>query len=318
MTRFLQLLRASCFGVCLSGTGVAAEPVVIGVPAWPSAQVTAHILSATLQDELGVETELREQGTMTILGGIGSGKVHIHPEIWLPNLEASVDRLSAEPAKLVLGQHGVAASQNVCTTHQTRQETGLTSVSDLTNPDIAARFDTDGDGKGEIWIGAPTWSSTEIERIRARSYGYDQTMTLLEMPEQVAMAAVDAAAALGKPIVFYCYGPHHVFDLHDVVMLDEPAHDSDRWTIVKRADDPDWLTKSRADTAWDEGRFHIGFAASLGQDMPAVATFLNAVKLTASDATTMSYAVEVEGKPADQVAQEWIAANKSRLEEWTK
>ena len=52
-----------------------------------------------------------------------------------------------------------------------------------------------------MWIGAPTWSSTSIEKVRAKSYGYAKTMTLLEMPEDVAMAAVDSAVATEQPIV---------------------------------------------------------------------------------------------------------------------
>ena len=81
-------------------------------------------------------------------------------------------------------------------------------------------FDTDGDGKGEMWIGALGWSSTSIEKIRAKSYGYEKTMTLLQMPEDMAMAAVDAAVATEQPIVFYCYSPHHMFKLHDIVAID--------------------------------------------------------------------------------------------------
>ncbi|WP_428670395.1 glycine betaine ABC transporter substrate-binding protein, partial [Roseibium sp.] len=167
-------------------------------------------------------------------------------------------------------------------------------------------------------VPAPTWSSTEIEKIRAHSYGYDQTMSLLEMPEDVAMAAVDAAASIGRPIVFYCYGPHHVFELHDIVKLEEPPYDPARWTIVKRADDADWLEKSQADTAWDASHFHIAYAASLETELPKVASFLSAITLQPSDVTSMSYAVEVDGKPVEVVAREWIAGNTERIAEWMK
>lgn len=50
-------------------------------------------------------------------------------------------------------------------------------------------------------------------------------MTLLQMPEDMAMAAVDAAAATGQPIAFYCYSPHPMFKLHVIVHLTEPKHD---------------------------------------------------------------------------------------------
>jgi glycine betaine/proline transport system substrate-binding protein len=277
-----------------------AKNLVIGMPAWPSAQVTAHIIADTVETKLGVETELRERGTMTILGDIGSGTVDVHPEIWLPNLAGAIERLGAREGKLRVSPNGVAASQNICVTGATAEITGIASVTELADPDMAAKFDSDGDGTGEIWIGAPTWSSTEIEKVRAKSYGYDKTMALLEMPEDVAMAAVDVAASLQKPIVFYCYAPHHVFELHEIVVLDEPAHDPATWTLVKRADDPNWLDKSQAGTAWDLSHFHIGYAASVTTDMPEVAAFLGNITLTPEDAAAMSYAVEVEGKAPER------------------
>ena len=314
---FAFALAAAAFSVDAHSHCAKAASVSIGVPAWPSAEVTANIISQTLHDRLGVETELSERGTMTILSGIGKGDLQIHPEVWLPNLASMVGKLTKEGV-LRLAPHGVAATQAICTTRETLEKTGLKSVTDLTKPEIAAQFDSDGDGKGEMWIGAPSWSSTEIEKIRAHSYGYDKTMMLLEAPEEVAMAAVDAATSVGRPIVFYCYRPHHVFELHDIAVLAEPPYDPARWTIVKRADDEEWLAKSRADTAWDASRFHVGYAASLETDMPKVASFLNAIRFEPADITAMSYAVEVEGKPADEVAAKWIADNADRIEEWTK
>ena len=121
---------------------------------------------------------------------------------------------------------------------QTVDKTGIRAVADLLDPKKTAAFDTDGDGQGEMWIGAETWSSTAIERIRANSYGYAKTMRLLEMPEEMGMAAVDAAEATDKPIIFACYSPHVVFKLHDIVKLDEPAYDAAKWHVVLPADDP--------------------------------------------------------------------------------
>ncbi|TYC52469.1 amino acid-binding protein [Rhodobacterales bacterium] len=297
---------------------VSAAGLVIGVPAWPSAEVTAHIIADTLHDKYGVDADLQERGTLTILADIGRGRIQVHPEIWLPNLNVMVDKLSKQDNVLRLGPHTVAASQNICVTNETAQQTGVKAVGDLAKAEIAAKFDSDGDGMGEMWIGAPTWSSTEIERIRARSYGYDKTMTLLEMPEDVAMASVDAAVAVGRPIVFYCYGPHHVFALHDIVRLEEPPHDPARWSIVTRAQDDKWLEKSKADTAWGASSFQVGYAASLEKDMPEVAAFLSAMEFQPEDVTEMSYAVVVEGKAPEEVARSWMSENADRIGEWTK
>lgn len=315
--RIRTLVLLTCLG--LGAPGLAqAEKLVIGVPAWPSAEVTAQIIASTMQEELGIETELRERGTLTILSDIGRGEVDVHPEMWFPNLAEAVERLQANDVDLRVSSHGVAAAQNICVTRHTADTVGISAVGDLLNPEIARNFDSNGDGLGEIWIGAETWSSTEIEKVRAHSYGYDRTMTLLEMPEDVAMAAVDAAASLQKPIVFYCYQPHHVFELHDIVTLSEPPYDAAKWNLVKRADDPDWLAKSQAETAWDDSHFHIGYAGSLVTEMPEVANFLGNITLEPADAVMMSYAVEVEGKSPEEAASEWMAANEDRIRGWLK
>ncbi|GAB5506575.1 MAG: glycine betaine ABC transporter substrate-binding protein [Rhizobiaceae bacterium] len=292
----------------------AAAPVVIGVPTWPSANVTAQII-AQAAEQMDVEVELRPRGTMTLVADIAEGKADIHPELWFPNLEGAVERLNGD-GRIVVSDHGVEAHQNVCVTKATAERIGINALSDLADPQIAVNFDSDRDGKGEIWIGAPTWSSTEIEHIRARSYGYFQTMSLLELPEEIAMAAVDVAASFGSPIVFYCYAPHHVFDLHELVVLEEPDYDAERWNLIKRADDPYWLQKSRAETAWDVSHFHVAYAKRLEEDEPEFARFLGNIAFEPADITAISYAFQVERKPAEQVAAEWISRNEDRLKEW--
>ncbi|WP_026381281.1 ABC transporter substrate-binding protein [Afifella pfennigii] len=319
----MRLSRYACRFLAVAALAAGTAPagaadVVVGVPHWPSAQVTANIIASLLTSELGVEAELEERGTLGILAGIDQGEMHIHPEVWLPNLNDAVDRYAGRNGTLRLSENGVAAAQNVCVTAATAQATGIDEVSDLADPAMAKHFDTNADGKGEMWIGAPSWSSTGIEKVRARSYGYDQTMTLLEGPEAVAMAAIDVAAAQGLPVVFYCYRPHHVFELHDIRILAEPAHDPATWSLVSASDDPSWQAKSKAGSAWDASHYHIAYAASLSDSHPQIAAFLERITLTPQDATQMSYAVEVERTEPAKVAEAWIAANRKRIEEWTQ
>lgn len=309
-----SLCLSACAGLTLVAGQALAKPLVIGVPSWPSAQVTAQII-ADAAERLDVEVELRPRGTMTILADIAKGRVDIHPEVWFPNLSGALERLNGD-GKIVVSDNGVDARQNVCVTKATAEMTGIRSLADLADPQMAEKFDSNNDGRGEIWIGAPTWSSTEIEHIRARSYGYFRTMTLLELPEEIAMASVDVAASFGSPIVFYCYSPHHVFELHDLVVLEEPAFDPQRWNLIKRADDPYWLQKSRAETAWDLSHFHVAYANALNEEAPSLARFLSNLRLEQTDITAMSYAIQVERKSPEDVAAEWAAENEDRIKEW--
>ena len=312
-----SVVAAGIAGFMATVSNAAEEKIVIGVPAWPSAEVTANIISMTLEEKFGAKPELVQRGTLTILNQVGQDTIQIHPEVWLPNLETAMARLEAADATVHLSPKGVDAAQNICASRETLDQTGVGSVADLSKPEIAAQFDSDGDGKGEIWIGAPSWSSTAIEKVRAHSYGYDQTMTLLEMPEDVAMAAVDVAASLGRPIVFYCYAPHHVFKLHDVVKLEEPAYDAAKWKLADSNEDANWIENSMAATAWDQSHFHVGYSASV-KKMPEIAGFLDSISFNADDIVNMSYAVEVERISPEEVARSWIEANSDRIGEWTK
>ena len=169
-----------------------------------------------------------------------------------------------------------------------------------------------------MWIGALTWSSTSIEKIRAKSYGYAKTMTLLEMPEDMAMAAVDAAVATGQPIVFYCYSPHHVFELHDLVKLTEPKHDPAKWKIVMPSDDPDWLAKSEAPVAWDASHFHIGFAAATAERLAESGVVPLQHRLHAGGDHRHELCVAGRSAGSGQYAQDWIAKHEDRLNAWSK
>ncbi|WP_192179874.1 glycine betaine ABC transporter substrate-binding protein [Mesorhizobium amorphae] len=295
-----------------------AADLLIGMPNWPSGQAAANIIKYGIKQQLDLDADVREMGGMTAFAGMDTGEVDVYPEVWLPNLDSLVKKYVDGRKTVDLSPKGVSATQRICVTRETADKYGVKDISDLADPKKAAAFDTDGDGKGEMWIGALGWSSTSIEKIRAKSYGYEKTMTLLQMPEEMAMAGVDAAAATGQPMVFYCYSPHHMFKLHDIVELTEPKYDPAKWHIVMPSDDPDWLTKSEAPVAWDASHFYIGFASSTAKRLPKVAAFLSHIDFTPEEVTEMSYALQVDRQDPAKYAQDWVAKHQDRLNAWSK
>lgn len=320
MSKSNWLRQCSLAGIFLSGfcgAGFAAD-LMVGMPNWPSGQAAANIIKYGIEKQLGLTVDVREMGTMTIFAGLDSGEVDIHPEVWHPNFGSLVKTYVEEKKTVRLSPKRVAANQGICTTKETADKYGIKDIHDLVDPQKAAVFDTDEDGKGEMWIGAETWSSTNIEKIRARSYGYADTMTLLEMPEDVAMAAVDAAVATDKPIAFYCYSPHHVFKLHDIVQLSEPAYDVTKWQVFLPPDGTDWLTKSTAAVAWPASHFEIAFSSATAEKLPKVASFLSNIDFSPIEITQMSYALEVERQDPAAYAKQWVADHADRVNDWAK
>ncbi|MCY4051047.1 MAG: amino acid-binding protein [Gammaproteobacteria bacterium] len=297
---------------------VHAADVVIGSPNWASVQATAHVLKVVLEDNLGLEVEIQNGTNPIVFEAMDKGTMHVHPEVWLPNQANLHQTYVVDKATVAMNPNGVTSFQGMCVSKQTADSLGVSSITDLTNPEIAKQFDSNGDGKGEIWIGATGWASTNVEKIRAKSYGYDQTLELSEMDETLALANLDAAIAQNKPFVFFCYTPHHMFALHDLVVLKEPAFDESKWVVYQPTDDPNWLENSSAPVAWKDANLHIHYAKSLEESQPEAAAILNKVKFTTDQVSQMVYAVSVQKMAHEDVARNWVDENSATVDEWLK
>ncbi|MEO9875023.1 MAG: glycine betaine ABC transporter substrate-binding protein [Anderseniella sp.] len=295
-----------------------AADVVIGVPNWPSVRVTAHVLKVVMEDNLGVEVELQNGTNPVVFEAMDSGAMHVHPEVWLPNQANLEAKYVADKGTVRQNPNGVDGDQAMCVTKSTAERTGIKDLSELSNPDMAKNFDSDGDGKGEIWIGAAGWASTNVEKIRAKSYGYTETMQLKEMDETLALAEVDNAVAQKKNIVFFCYTPHHMFALHELVILKEPAYEEAKWVVKQPTDDPQWLENSSAPVAWNTAKLKIHYAASLEGSNPAVAKLLSQVNLNTDIVSKMTFALVVEKQDPADFAKKWVAENGDLVDSWLK
>ena len=312
-----KLIFGSILAASVGFSGIAsAADMVIGVPNWPSVKATAEILKRVIEDNYGLEVELQSGTNPIIFEAMDSGSMHVHPEVWMPNQQNLYDGYVEGKASVVSNPNFVPAFQGMCVTKDAAERTGIVDLVELSDPSIAEQFDTDGDGKGNIWIGAPGWASTNIEKIRAKSYGFDETMNLDIMDETLALANVDAAVAKGENIVFFCYTPHHMFSLYDLVILKEPEYDPDQWVVFQPTDDADWLENSSAPVAWDIAKLHIMYAKSLEESQPEIAGMLSRVTLSTDLVSGLTYQIIVEKVDMAEYAKEWVSENADLVESW--
>lgn len=297
-------------------TSAQAADLVLGVPNWPAANATSNILKVVIEENFGLEVELQNGTNPIIFEAMDSGSMHLHPEVWLPNQANLHDKFVNENKTVIMNENPVQAVQGMCVTKHTAETYGITSINDLTDPDKMAVLDKDGNGTPEVWIGAPGWASTVIEKIRAKSYGYDQTMELKEYDGTVAWGELAAAANADEAWMGFCYEPHFIFVAYDLVYLDEPPHDPATWNIVQPTDDPAWLEKSMASTAWKGATLHLHYAAEVREKFPEVAAMLDAYQMPAEVLSTAGYALSVEDQPVEEFAREWVANNEDVVLQW--
>ncbi len=314
------ILSLTCgFSICLSSTAVlSAEKVNIGTPAWTGAQAIAALLQAVVVERIGGEANLVPGNNATIFQGMdqGKGDIDVHPDVWLPNQESFTKKYVDGTGTVALGKHAYEGNQGFCVSQDFAKKNSITDIADLGRPDVAMEMDSDGNGKGEMWIGAPGWASANVNEVKVRDYDLLSFIEPVRAEESVKTARVKDSIAKNEGYAFYCYKPHAIWYMFDVTMLSEPKYDPANYKMVQPSDSPDWYQESSVATKDALKRLQIAWSKSLKGRSPAIVEFFERFSLTADDVSGFAYEISGKGRKAADVASEWIAKNPDRVDAW--
>ena len=295
-----------------------AEEVAIGVPTWTGAQAIAYVLGEVVETRIGGTVEYVPGNNATIFQAMdqGKGDIDVHPDVWLPNQESFTKQYVDEAGTVTLSSNPYQGNQGFCVTKDFGEANNITDIADLGRPDIAALMDSDGNGLGEMWIGAPGWASANVNEVKVRDYGLMDFIEPVRAEEAVKTARIKDSIAKGEGYAFYCYEPHAVWFMFDVQMLSEPTFDPEKYVMVQPSDDPDWFDKSMVATKDALKDVQIAWSNSLVDRSPAIAEFFTNFSLDASDVSQLAYEISANGRDPSEVAAEWVNANSERVDSW--
>ena len=295
-----------------------AEDVKIGVPSWTGAQAMAHLLGAVVEMRIGGTVDYVPGNNATIFQGMdqGKGDIDVHPDVWLPNQESFTKKYVDGAGSVVLNQQPYEGNQGFCVSKDFAEANNITDIADLGRPDVAALMDSDGNGKGEMWIGAPGWASANVNEVKVRDYGLLDFIEPIRAEESVKTARIKDSIAKGEGYAFYCYKPHAVWFMFDVVMLSEPTYDAAKYTMVQPSDDADWYEKSSVSTKDALKQVQIAYSKSLPDRSPAIAEFFERFSVTADDVSNFAFEISGNGRDPAEFAREWVEANPDRVDTW--
>ncbi|MGC3937276.1 glycine betaine ABC transporter substrate-binding protein [Roseobacter sp. EG26] len=301
-----------------SAPAFAAEEVKIGVPSWTGAQAIAHLLAAVVEMRIGGTAEMVPGNNATIFQAMdqGKGDIDVHPDVWLPNQESFTKKYVDEAGTVTLSANPYEGNQGFCVSQDFAKANSITDIADLGRPDVAALMDSDGNGKGEMWIGAPGWASANVNEVKVRDYGLLDFVEPIRAEESVKTARVKDSIAKGEGYAFYCYKPHAIWYQFDVEMLSEPAFDPAKYVMVQPSDDADWYEKSNVASKDALKAVQIAWSNSLADRSPAITEFFERFSLSADDVSNFAYEISGKGRDAAEVAREWVDANPERVDAW--
>lgn len=301
-----------------AGAAPAQSAVVIGEPSWPGAKIIAHLIRTVITSRLGGQASIVPGTNPVIFAAMdgGKGDIDVHPDVWLPNQKSFTDKYVDGSKTVALSKNSYTGRAGFCVPTYMARENKIRSVYDLATPEAQKLFDADGDGKGEIWIGASGWASTAIHQVKVRDYGIGDFLSPGTEDEAVFFAKLANQIGKKKGVVFYCYTPHYVHKMYDLTMLEEPAFDAAKYRMVQPNQDADWLAKSKI-TVGDAPKFvHVAYSKSLERRAPEVAKFLANIKLETELVSAWTREVIVEKKEAADVVRAWVGANRKTVDGW--
>ncbi len=309
---------AGGLAIALAAAPASAEKVNIGVPSWTGAQAIAHLLQAVVTDRIGGEANLVPGNNATIFQAMhqGKGDIDVHPDVWLPNQESFTKKYVDEAGTVSLNKHPYEGNQGYCVSKNFGEANKITHIADLGRPDVAAKMDSDGNGKGEMWIGAPGWASANVNEVKVRDYGLTPFIEPIRAEESVKTARVKDSIAKGEGYAFYCYKPHAIWYMFDIYMLEEPKFDPAKYVMIQPSDSPNWYDESKVMTKDALKNVQIAYSNSLRERSPAITEFLERFSLTADDVSQFAYQISGKGRDPSEVAREWMAANSKRVDAW--
>lgn len=295
----------------------AAESINIGAPSWTGAQAIAHLIAEVVTTRIGGEANLVPGNNAAIFQAMdaGNGDIDVHPDVWLPNQKSFTDKYVDGTGNVALSENSYEGKQSFCVSRAFSEKANVTSIFDLARPEVAAMMDSDGNGKGEIWIGAPGWASANVNEVKVRDYGLMPFMEPIRADQAVMTATVGDSIEKDMGYAFYCYSPHAIWFQHDIVRLSEPEFDPEQYIALQPDEDPNWFENSKVMTEDALKQVQVAYSKSLEERSPAIAEFVKSMALTGDDVS--SFAFEIEGgKDAADVAKEWVAANSDRVDSW--
>ena len=196
----MTLVAAAAAAALIAAPAAANEKVNIGVPSWTGAQAIAHLLKAVVEMRIGGEAGLVPGNNATIFQAMdqGKGDIDVHPDVWLPNQESFTNKYVDEAGTVQLSSNPYEGNQGFCVSKDFAAANDITDIADLGRPDVAALMDSDGDGKGEMWIGAPGWASANVNEVKVRDYGLLDFIEPIRAEESVKTARIKDCDLQGR------------------------------------------------------------------------------------------------------------------------
>ena len=307
----------TAIALCTAAGPLAADTATVTISdlTWTGARAIGHVIKAIIEGPLGSEADIVEglsDGSVVAAGmDKGDGSADVYTDLWMPNRQGIWDKY-VDGAMTVGHNSPYRGTQKMYV--PTYMADRVSTVEDLRDPEVAAMFDKDGNGKGEYWAGDAGWKSTRMWQVKFKSYGLTDLWEPEILPDATFKAQLKTAISREQPILFYYWTPEWVHAAYDITPIEEPARtegceDHD-------LDNEDWLEVSTFTCASSDALIYVAYSKSLEQRNPPVAKFLSQIELDPAVVNQWILLIGRDKLDPRDVAEEWVANNMDTVNSW--
>lgn len=307
----------------LPGEGVSVTPARA---TWDTGWFPAAVYSQLLE-ALGYEVDRPTTlDNPPFYQSVAQGDVDFWVNGWFPLHNPY--RSTFEPGAELIGyvaQGG--ALQGYLVDKATAEEHGITGLEDFRDPEIAALFDSDGNGKAELVACPPGWGCELVIAHHLEAYGLSDTVEPIKASYSASMADALGRYQEGGSIFFYTWTPNWTVGLlepgKDVVWitvdeasLPEDQKDFEGETVVEGLEG---CTEDPCNLGWPANDIRPVVNSAFAAENPAAAELFERVRIPVEDIFAQNARMfdgEDGAEDIQRHAEEWIEAHRDRVDDW--
>ncbi len=307
-TKSLGLMAAALTAVALATPSYAdvpesSDPIRIAVNEWTGQVLSANIAGDVLK-KMGYNVEMVIAGALPQLAAMQQGELDLNPELWDNSVTDAYTNGVASGDIVIAGELGLEPREGwVYPPYMEELCPGLPSYKALY--DCAQAFGTAETFPNGRLVGYPAdWGTRDIDAVTAIG------MPFKVVPggsEGAMLAELKGAIAAKEPILMMFWQPHWVFAEQDLHWVE--------WNKI----DGECIEETQAkDTACGFAQAHVQkiYSRGFAGKFPAAAAMMAKFTLTNEDQNAMILEVDQKGRPAEEVAQEWVDKNEAKWSAW--
>ena len=299
------LLLAACGGSDGDSAG-GTETIRIARNNWTASAIEVEVVKQLIEANLGNPVEIVDIDENAMIAGMSSGEIYANVEVWpsgfTPDEQAFVD----DGSVVNMGELGAIGKIGwFVTPNALEQFPQLSSWEGLKDPEVAKAFATAATGSQGRLLGMDP-SFSQYEEPVAKNLGLNFKVQY-SGSEAATQAEIISATEAGKPVIMYYWMPSAAVGKYGLINIKLPA------PTVDCAAETD-----KCDGDYPEDLLFKLASAKLEAKDAKVFDFFKKFKFTTEDQLSTLGPVEIDGRPASELAAEWIAANEATWSEWFK